>query len=33
LPIKYRDEFVEEYWAAWQRQVRRGGERRGGSRI
>jgi L-fuculose-phosphate aldolase len=33
LPIKYRDEFVEEYWAAWQRQVRRGGEGPGGSRI
>jgi L-fuculose-phosphate aldolase len=33
LPIKYRDEFVDEYWAAWQRQVRRGGERPGGSRI
>jgi L-fuculose-phosphate aldolase len=23
LPVKYRDEFVEEYWAAWQRQVAR----------
>jgi ribulose-5-phosphate 4-epimerase/fuculose-1-phosphate aldolase len=23
LPVKYRDEFVEEYWAAWQRQVGR----------
>lgn len=33
LPIKYRDEFVDEYWAAWQRQVRRGGEGPGGSRI
>ena len=21
LPSKYRDEFVDEYWAAWQRQV------------
>jgi len=21
LPTKYRDEFVDEYWAAWQRQV------------
>src|SRR2546425_357557 len=20
LPVKYRDEFVDEYWAAWQRQ-------------
>src|SRR5213592_58738 len=33
MPIKYRDEFVEEYWAAWQRQVRRGGGGPGGSRI
>jgi L-fuculose-phosphate aldolase len=33
LPIKYRDEFVEEYWAAWRRQVRRGGEGPGGSRT
>ena len=24
-PVKYRDEFVEEYWAAWQRQVARDG--------
>jgi L-fuculose-phosphate aldolase len=23
LPVKYRDEFVDEYWAAWQRQVGR----------
>jgi L-fuculose-phosphate aldolase len=25
LPIKYRDEFVDEYWAAWQRQIARDG--------
>jgi L-fuculose-phosphate aldolase len=25
LPVKYRDEFVDEYWAAWQRRVARGG--------
>jgi L-fuculose-phosphate aldolase len=25
LPVKYRDEFVDEYWAAWQRQVARDG--------
>jgi L-fuculose-phosphate aldolase len=25
LPVKYRDEFVDEYWAAWQRQVGRDG--------
>jgi L-fuculose-phosphate aldolase len=24
LPAKYRDEFVEEYWAAWQRRVHDG---------
>ena len=23
LPVKYRDEFVDEYWAAWQRRVTR----------
>jgi ribulose-5-phosphate 4-epimerase/fuculose-1-phosphate aldolase len=25
LPVKYRDEFVAEYWAAWQRQIARDG--------
>jgi len=25
LPVKYRDEFVAEYWAAWQRRVARAG--------
>jgi L-fuculose-phosphate aldolase len=25
LPVKYRDEFVDEYWAAWQRQISRDG--------
>jgi L-fuculose-phosphate aldolase len=25
LPAKYRDEFVDEYWAAWQRRVADGG--------
>jgi L-fuculose-phosphate aldolase len=25
-PIKYRDEFVAEYWATWQRQIARRGE-------
>jgi L-fuculose-phosphate aldolase len=24
-PVKYRDEFVEEYWAAWQRALARAG--------
>jgi ribulose-5-phosphate 4-epimerase/fuculose-1-phosphate aldolase len=33
LPVKYRDEFVEEYWAAWQRQVSRGGGGSGGRRV
>jgi L-fuculose-phosphate aldolase len=31
LPVKYRDEFVEEYWAAWQRQVIREGGGLGGA--
>jgi L-fuculose-phosphate aldolase len=31
LPVKYRDEFVDEYWAAWQRQVGRDGGGAGGS--
>jgi L-fuculose-phosphate aldolase len=30
-PIKYRDEFVEEYWAAWQRSLSRAGRGFGGS--
>jgi ribulose-5-phosphate 4-epimerase/fuculose-1-phosphate aldolase len=25
LPVKYRDEFVDEYWAAWLRKVGRDG--------
>jgi ribulose-5-phosphate 4-epimerase/fuculose-1-phosphate aldolase len=33
LPVKYRDEFVEEYWAAWQRRVRRDRGDLGGSRV
>jgi L-fuculose-phosphate aldolase len=33
LPVKYRDAFVEEYWAAWQRQVGRGGGGLGGARL
>ena len=33
LPIKYRDEFVEEYWAAWQRQVARDFGGPGGRRV
>ena len=33
LPVKYRDEFVEEYWAAWQRQVTREGGGLGGARL
>jgi len=33
LPIKYRDEFVDEYWAAWQRQVARDGGGLGGDRA
>jgi len=32
LPVKYRDEFVDEYWAAWQRQVGRDGRGAGGPR-
>jgi L-fuculose-phosphate aldolase len=31
-PVKYRDEFVAEYWQAWQRQVARAGGRPGGDR-
>ena len=33
LPVKYRDEFVEEYWAAWQRRVAREGGGLGGDRV
>jgi L-fuculose-phosphate aldolase len=33
LPVKYRDEFVDEYWAAWQRQVARDGGGLGGDRT
>jgi L-fuculose-phosphate aldolase len=33
LPVKYRDEFVEEYWAAWQRRVTRDGGGVGGARL
>ncbi len=32
LPVKYRDEFVDEYWASWQRQVARDGGGLGGDR-
>jgi L-fuculose-phosphate aldolase len=32
-PVKYRDEFVEEYWAAWQRRVTREGGGLGGARV
>jgi L-fuculose-phosphate aldolase len=32
-PVKYRDEFVEEYWAAWQRRVTREGGGLGGARL
>jgi L-fuculose-phosphate aldolase len=31
-PVKYRDEFVAEYWEAWQRQVARAGGGPGGDR-
>jgi ribulose-5-phosphate 4-epimerase/fuculose-1-phosphate aldolase len=33
LPVKYRDEFVDEYWAAWQRRVVRQGGGIGGDRA
>ena len=33
LPVKYRDEFVDEYWAAWQRRVSREGGGPGGDRA
>jgi L-fuculose-phosphate aldolase len=32
-PVKYRDEFVDEYWAAWQRRVTRDGGGLGGARL
>jgi L-fuculose-phosphate aldolase len=32
-PIKYRDEFVDEYWQAWQRQIARRGEGPGAARA
>jgi ribulose-5-phosphate 4-epimerase/fuculose-1-phosphate aldolase len=32
LPAKYRDEFVDEYWAAWQRRVARDAGGLGGDR-
>jgi ribulose-5-phosphate 4-epimerase/fuculose-1-phosphate aldolase len=31
--VKYRDEFVEEYWTAWQRRVARSGGGLGGARA
>src|SRR5436189_83621 len=33
FPSKYRDEFVEEYWAAWQRSVDRDRGGLGGDRA
>jgi L-fuculose-phosphate aldolase len=32
-PVKYRDEFVAEYWQAWQRQLARAGGGLGGDRA
>jgi L-fuculose-phosphate aldolase len=32
-PDKYRDEFVAEYWAAWQRRLSRAGGGLGGDRL
>ena len=32
-PVKYRDEFVSEYWSAWQRQLARTGGGLGGDRA
>jgi L-fuculose-phosphate aldolase len=32
-PVKYRDEFVSEYWEAWQRQLDRAGGGLGGGRA
>ena len=33
LPVKYRDEFVLEYWSAWQRRIARSGGGLGGDRA
>jgi L-fuculose-phosphate aldolase len=33
LPVKYRDEFLDEYWAAWQRRIMRDGGGLGGDRA
>jgi len=33
LPAKYRDEFVDEYWAAWQRRLAHDGGGIGGDRA
>ena len=30
LPVKYRDEFVAEYWSSWQRRIERDGGGLGG---
>ncbi len=32
-PVKYRDEFVAEYWEAWQRRIARAGGGPGGDRV
>ena len=32
-PVKYRDEFVQEYWFAWQRRIAREGGGLGGDRA
>jgi L-fuculose-phosphate aldolase len=32
-PVKYRDEFVEEYWGAWVRRLGQPGRERGGARA
>jgi ribulose-5-phosphate 4-epimerase/fuculose-1-phosphate aldolase len=32
LPVKYRDEFVDEYWDAWVRRLGRTGRKPGGDR-
>jgi L-fuculose-phosphate aldolase len=32
-PVKYRDEFVAEYWTAWQRRLTREGGGLGGARL
>jgi L-fuculose-phosphate aldolase len=33
FPVKYRDEFVAEYWEAWQRRLVRAGGGLGGDRV